>query len=88
MTTTTAKVEAGTPTGPEFVSTKGLRLMFGIPQSTAYELKAAGLIKSVCRRQPGKLIGRRLWDVQSVRDYYNSPACADRIEAERGGAKP
>lgn len=80
MSTMTAKVEAGTPTGPEFVTTKGLRQMFAIPQSTAYELRAAGLIKSVCRRQPGKLLGRRLWDVQSVRDYLNSEACADRSE--------
>lgn len=72
MSTTTAKVEAGTPTGPEFVDAKGLRVMFSIPTTTAYRLMKTGRIKGVSLREVGQVRGKRLWDVASVRSYLNS----------------
>lgn len=74
---TTTKVRAGTPTGPEFVDAKGLRQMFSIPTTTAYELMNAGKIQTQCIRKAGKQRGKRLFDVQSVRDYINGEKPAD-----------
>lgn len=54
---------------PEFVDFGGLYRMFGIRRSHAYVLADRGHIKSVSLRRPGSLKGRRLFDVQSVRDF-------------------
>lgn len=54
---------------PEFVDVRGLRRMFGIGRSLAYELIDRGEIRSVSLRATGKLRGKRLFDVASVRDY-------------------
>jgi hypothetical protein len=45
---------------------------FGLSRSTGYNLIEQGKIRSVNLRIKGKLTGRRLIDVQSVRDYLNS----------------
>ncbi|MCC6356602.1 MAG: hypothetical protein IT577_22165 [Verrucomicrobiae bacterium] len=55
--------------GPEFVDHQGLTRMFAIRRSHAYLLVAQGAIRSVCIRKPGAVKGRRLFDVQSVRDF-------------------
>ncbi len=41
--------------------------MFGIGRTHLFHLDKAGLIKSVALRQRGKLRGRRLYVVESVR---------------------
>ncbi|HPA16129.1 MAG TPA: hypothetical protein PLU30_00180 [Verrucomicrobiae bacterium] len=55
--------------GPEFVDHQGLTRMFAIRRSHAYLLVAQGAIRSVCIRKPGAVKGRRLFHVQSVRDF-------------------
>lgn len=69
----------GTPTaapladiGVEFVDHQGLTRMFAIRRSHAYVLATRGCIKSVCIRKPGSIKGRRLFHVQSVREFLNS----------------
>lgn len=61
--------------GPEFLDSKGLEQRFGIRRSFAYELIARGAIRSVSLRKRGSLRGKRLFVVDSVREYLNS--CAD-----------
>lgn len=58
-----------TDISPEFVDFGGLYRMFGIRRSHAYVLADRGHIKSVSLRRPGSLKGRRLFAVQSVRDF-------------------
>jgi predicted DNA-binding transcriptional regulator AlpA len=60
---------------PEFIDAKGVREIFGISRSHAYRLSQEGLIKSVSLRPPGAIKGKRLWVVDSVRQYITS--CAD-----------
>jgi len=64
-------IQTAEPVGREFVDTDGLRQMFGLKRSLAYELLWAGLIKGVSLRRPGKRTGKRLFEVQSVRDFLN-----------------
>jgi len=54
----------------EFVDFHGLRRLFGIPRSTAYELIDAGEIRSVSLRKKGRQKGRRLIDCDSVRAMF------------------
>jgi hypothetical protein len=56
----------------EFVDVDGLRSMFGIKRSLAYELLGAGLIRGVSLRREGRTRGKRLFSVSSVRAYLES----------------
>jgi len=57
--------------GPEFVDSHGLRALFGISRSQAYDLANEGAIRSVCIRREGAIRGKRLWVVSSVRAFLN-----------------
>jgi len=57
---------------PEFVDLAGLRRGFGIKRSLAYALLADGLIKGVALRRRGRIRGKRLFSVDSVRVYLSS----------------
>jgi hypothetical protein len=63
------------PLKTEFIDANGLRMMFGISRSHAYALTAERKIRSASIRRPGSVRGKRLWLVDSVRDYLNS--CMD-----------
>jgi hypothetical protein len=54
---------------PEFVDCKGLEAGWGIKRSLAYQLLADGKIKSVSLRRRGRLRGKRLFSVDSVRAF-------------------
>jgi hypothetical protein len=72
--------------GPvEFTDTDGLRSMFGIKRSLAYKLLGSGDIRGVSLRRKGRMRGKRLFDVASVREYLQScSACeAYRIKETR-----
>lgn len=58
--------------GPEFVDCKGLEQRFGIRRSLAYELIHRNAIRSVSLRKRGSVRGKRLFDVQSVRNFLRS----------------
>jgi hypothetical protein len=60
---------------PEFLDHRGVTLMFGFSRAHAYRLAEAGRIRSVNLRQPGKLRGRRLFCVASIRALLET--CAD-----------
>ncbi len=54
---------------PETGDLKTLRSLFGIPRSTAYELKDSGEIRFISLRKRGNQFGRVLVDFDSVREY-------------------
>jgi len=65
---TTSAIQAGS--GPvEFTDAHGLREMFGIGRSLAYQLLGDGCIRSVSLRRKGNARGKRLFHVASVREF-------------------
>ena len=69
---TTPPVTASAPNDVEFVDAPGLHSRFGIKRSLAYTLLAEGAIRAVSLRRRGRLRGKRLFDVASVRSYLKS----------------
>ena len=57
---------------PEFVDCRGLEAGWGIKRSLAYQLLADGAIKGVSLRRRGQLRGKRLFSVDSVRQFLRS----------------
>jgi len=57
---------------PEFVDIPTLRARWGIKRSLAYQLIADGRIRSVSLRRVGKLRGKRLFDVSSIRAFLRA----------------
>ena len=64
---TTQPPTIGTVMSPEFLDHRGVTLMFGFSRATCYRLAEAGRIRTVNLREPGKLKGRRLFCVRSIR---------------------
>ncbi len=54
---------------PEFAGHKKIRELFDLSRTHLYRLSCEGHVRSVCLRERGKIRGRRLYDVQSVRNY-------------------
>jgi hypothetical protein len=54
---------------PEFVDSKGLESGWGIKRSLAYQLLAEGRIQGVSLRRRGQCRGKRLFSVDSVRQF-------------------
>jgi hypothetical protein len=69
---------------PEFLDAAGLQCRFGIKRSLAYSLLADDSIKGVSLRRRGRLRGKRLFDVASVRAFLRSQmeSCGNENEAE------
>jgi hypothetical protein len=65
-TTNAPAIAAGNQTA-EFAGHAAITAMFGIGRTHLFNLDKAGLIKSVALRQRGKLRGRRLYVVESIR---------------------
>jgi hypothetical protein len=57
---------------PEFVDIPTLQARWGIKRSLAYQLIADGRIRSVSLRRVGKLRGKRLFDVSSIRAFLRA----------------
>lgn len=55
---------------PEFAGHAKMRELYDLSRSHLYRLASEGKIRSVSLRERGKARGRRLYDVQSVRDYF------------------
>jgi hypothetical protein len=68
----TAPATASPATDPEFLDAAGLQARFGIKRSLAYTLLADGSIKGVSLRRRGLLRGKRLFAVDSVREFLRS----------------
>ena len=56
----------------EFVDCRGLEAGWGIRRSLAYQLLADGKIRGVSLRRRGRARGKRLFDVDSVRQFLRS----------------
>jgi hypothetical protein len=69
---TYSPIEPGQFLTPEFLDVQGVRVYFGLKQSFLYRLLAENKIRAVCIRQRGKVRGRRLFDVASIRSFLNS----------------
>jgi len=54
---------------PEFAGHAKIRTLFDVSRTHLHRLNTEGKIRSVSLRERGKKRGRRLYDVQSVRDY-------------------
>jgi len=54
---------------PEFIDCKGLEAGWGIKRSLAYQLLSDGKIKGVSLRRRGRSRGKRLFSVDSVRQF-------------------
>jgi hypothetical protein len=80
---TEAPVEPGRFSSPEFLDIDGVRGYFGLKQSLTYRLLAEDKIRAVSIRQRGKTRGRRLFDVQSIRQFLNS-----QVDKEGAHGKP
>jgi hypothetical protein len=63
---------AAVSTQPEFVDHKGVRALYGLSRSSAYNLAAEGKIRTVSLRRPGTIRGRRLFDCASIRKFLNA----------------
>ena len=70
--TETTPVAASPANDAEFVDAPGLRARFGIKRSLAYTLLAEGKIRGVSLRRKGRLRGKRLFDVSSVRQFLSA----------------
>ena len=69
---TTAPVTASPANDAEFCDSPGAFSRFGLRRSLLYDLNGQGLIKGVSLRRRGAMRGKRLWSIQSIRDYLAS----------------
>jgi len=70
--TTTAPVKASPAYDAEFCDCAGAFARFGLKRSLLYELHSLGLIKGVSLRRRGTARGKRLWSIDSIRNYLAS----------------
>jgi hypothetical protein len=69
---TIAPVAVSCGADAEFCDLEGLRARFGIKRSLAYQLLKDGEIRGVSLRRQGRLRGKRLFDVASVREFLQA----------------
>jgi hypothetical protein len=70
--TTTPPTIVGGNLNPEFAGHAKIRDLFDISRTHLHRLHTEGRIRSVSLRERGKTRGRRLYDVQSVREYLTA----------------
>jgi hypothetical protein len=66
---------------PEFLDARGVEERFTIRRSLLYELHNGGHIKSVSLRRRGRSRGKRLFSVDSIRDFLRRQMEGGRNEA-------
>jgi hypothetical protein len=66
---TTAPLRASTNISPEFIEPSMMKAMFGIGRTSTYQLINEGAIRSALIRRRGRVSGKRLIEVESVRSY-------------------
>ena len=69
---TTKPVIASPAYDAEFCDCAGAFARFGLKRSLLYELHGLGLIKGVSLRRRGTARGKRLWSIDSIRQYLTS----------------
>jgi hypothetical protein len=66
---TTEPIRAATIHDPEYVDVVGLQRLFSIKRSLGYALFKDGKIRGVSLRRHGQTRGKRLFVVESVREF-------------------
>ena len=64
--------QASATQNPEFLDARGVEARFSIRRSLLYELYNGGHIRSVSLRRCGQVRGKRLFVVDSVREFLRS----------------
>ena len=70
---TTAPVQAGDFSNitPEFGDYQAVRRVYSLKRGKLYQLTQLGLIRSVSLRRPGQKFAKRLWHMESIRNYLH-----------------
>jgi len=67
---------------PEFAGHKEIRFIFGLSRTHLFRLAKDGKIKSASVRDKGKVKGRRLYNIASIRAFLHRCMAADTQTAE------
>ena len=70
---------------PEWTDHHGATLMFHLSRPYLYRLAGEGHIRTALLRQPGKLKGRRLFDVASIRAFLLANVEAPKAALPKAG---
>ena len=62
---------------PIYADERYISRQFGLGHTSLYNLRKAGLIRSVSTRQPGQKYGKRLFYLQSIRDFLLSQEASE-----------
>jgi hypothetical protein len=71
---------------PETGDARTVKFLFGIGRGHLYDLTKKGLVQSVSFRERGKCKGRRLWELESIREYLRTLRDTGKVQANEGGA--
>lgn len=75
------KVTKNKLTEPEWADErKFITPVFGLGHTTLYNLRKAGLIRSVSTKTEGQKYGKRLYNVASVRAYLEAQEARELVE--------
>ena len=83
---TTAAQNQTTKTEPEWADEKTITRLFGISHTPLYNLRKAGKIRSVSTAYGSATYGKRLFNIQSVRDFLAAQERDQSNTNKEGGA--
>ncbi len=72
LTTRAIAVVNGEVPAAEWGDHHSVRRIFSIKRGKLYDLDRHGFVRSVSLRRPGQKFSKRLWHLQSIRDYLKS----------------
>ena len=75
-----------TKNAPEWGDEKTIFRLFGITRTPLFNLRKSGKIRSVSTAHGGATYGKRLFNVQSVRDFLEAQEIAENTN-KNGGAE-
>jgi hypothetical protein len=71
---------------PEWADEKFISRQFGLGHTSLYNLRLAGKIRTSSTRAEGMIRGKRLFHVQSVRDFLEAQEIAENSNKNGGAA--
>jgi len=77
--------QAATET-PEWADEKTITRLFGLTHTPLFNLRKAGKIRSVSTAHGGATYGKRLFNVQSVRDFFEAQE-RNEVNTNKEGAR-
>jgi hypothetical protein len=67
------------PSEPEWADEKYISRVFGITHTPLYNLRKAGVIRSVSLRQEGQKYGKRLYHIGSIREFLTEQESKEKL---------